>query len=175
METITGKNLKIGDLLKEQGYLSEEDLEKALDVQRSQKGKRLGEVLIEQGYITENQMLEVMALKMDCQVINISGITVDIEAVEKIPRQVAEKYCVLATEFIGNKLQVIVNDPLNFYGLEDVRQITGMELVIFLSEKAPLQKAIHYYYAEISAREAANKANESTGQSVEGDGDRRGR
>ena len=104
---------------------------------------------------------------MDCQVINISGITVDIEAVEKIPRQVAEKYCVLATEFIGNKLQVIVNDPLNFYGLEDVRQITGMELVIFLSEKAPLQKAIHYYYAEISAREAANKANESTGQSVE--------
>ena len=52
METITGKNLKIGDLLKEQGYLSEEDLEKALDVQRSQKGKRLGEVLIEQGYIT---------------------------------------------------------------------------------------------------------------------------
>lgn len=167
METITGKNLKIGDLLKEQGYLSEEDLEKALDVQRSQKGKRLGEVLIEQGYITENQMLEVMALKMDCQVINISGITVDIEAVEKIPRQVAEKYCVLATEFIGNKLQVIVNDPLNFYGLEDVRQITGMELVIFLSEKAPLQKAIHYYYAEISAREAANKANESTGQSVE--------
>lgn len=167
METITGKNLKIGDMLKEQGYLSEEQLQKALEVQQGEKGKRLGEVLIEQGYITENQMLQVMALKMDCQVIDIGGITVDIEAVERIPRQVAEKYCVLAMGANGNKLQLLVNDPLNFYGIEDVRQITGMELVIFLCEKAPLERAIHYYYAEISAREAANKANEATTQGVE--------
>ncbi|MCM1126296.1 MAG: Flp pilus assembly complex ATPase component TadA [Lachnospiraceae bacterium] len=162
MEAMTGKNLKIGDMLKEQGYLSDEDLQKALEVQKKEKGKRLGEVLIEQGYITESQMLEAMAVKMDCEVINVSSLTVDIEAVEKIPRQVAEKYCVLPVGMLGNSLQVIVNDPLNFYGLEDVRQITGMELTIFLSEKAPLLKAIHFYYAEVSAKEAANKANEAT-------------
>ncbi len=162
MEAMTGKNLKIGDMLKEQGYLSDEDLQKALDVQKKEKGKRLGEVLIEQGYITENQMLEAMAVKMDCQVVSVNSLTVDIEAVEKIPRQVAEKYCVLPVEMTGNNLQVVVNDPLNFYGLEDVRQITGMELTIFLSEKIPLLKAIHFYYAEISAKEAANKANEAT-------------
>ncbi|MDE7250612.1 MAG: type II secretion system protein GspE, partial [Lachnospiraceae bacterium] len=168
MEAMTGKNLKIGDMLKEQGYLSDEDLQKALEVQKKEKGKRLGEVLIEQGYITESQMLEAMAVKMDCQVINVSSLTVDIEAVEKIPRQVAEKYCVLPVGMLGNSLQVIVNDPLNFYGLEDVRQITGMELTIFLSEKAPLLKAIHFYYAEVSAKEAANKANEATeAQNVE--------
>ena len=149
-------------MLKEQGYLSDEDLQKALDVQKKEKGKRLGEVLIEQGYITENQMLEAMAVKMDCQVVSVNSLTVDIEAVEKIPRQVAEKYCVLPVEMTGNNLQVVVNDPLNFYGLEDVRQITGMELTIFLSEKIPLLKAIHFYYAEISAKEAANKANEAT-------------
>ncbi len=167
MEAMTGKNLKIGDMLKEQGYLSDEDLLKALEVQRREKGKRLGEVLIEQGYITENQMLQAMAVKMDCQVINLNSITVNIEAVEKIPRQVAEKYCVLGIDVTGNRLQVIVNDPLNFYGLEDVRQITGMELTIFLGEKKPLEKAIHFYYAEISAREAADKANESIAQNVE--------
>lgn len=167
MEAMTGKNLKIGDVLKEQGYLSEEELQKALELQKGQKGKRLGEVLIEQGYITENQMLQAMAAKMDCQVISVDGISVDVEAVERIPRQLAEKYCVLAVAAVGNRLQVVINDPLNFYGLEDVRQITGMELAIFLSEKAPLEKAIHFYYAEISAREAADKANRSLDQSVE--------
>lgn len=167
MEAMTGKNLKIGDVLKEQGYLSEEDLQKALAVQQRDKGKRLGEVLIEQGYITENQMLQAMAAKMDCQVINVSGISVDIRAVEKIPRQVAEKYCVLAIGINGNRLQIIVNDPLNFYGIEDVRQITGMELIIYLSERAPLEKAISFHYAEISAQEAANKANEAIVQHVE--------
>lgn len=167
MEAMTGKNLKIGDVLKEQGYLSEEELQKALELQKGQKGKRLGEVLIEQGYITENQMLQAMAAKMDCQVISVDGLSVDVEAVERIPRQLAEKYCVLAVAAVGNRLQVVINDPLNFYGLEDVRQITGMELAIFLSEKAPLEKAIHFYYAEISAREAADKANRSLDQSVE--------
>lgn len=167
MEAMTGKNLKIGDVLKEQGYLSEEELQKALELQKGKKGKRLGEVLIEQGYITENQMLQAMAAKMDCQVISVDGLSVDVEAVERIPRQLAEKYCVLAVAAVGNRLQVVINDPLNFYGLEDVRQITGMELAIFLSEKAPLEKAIHFYYAEISAREAADKANRSLDQSVE--------
>ena len=167
MEAMTGKNLKIGDVLKEQGYLSEEELQRALELQKGQKGKRLGEVLIEQGYITENQMLQAMAAKMDCQVISVDGLSVDVEAVERIPRQLAEKYCVLAVAAVGNRLQVVINDPLNFYGLEDVRQITGMELAIFLSEKAPLEKAIHFYYAEISAREAADKANRSLDQSVE--------
>ena len=57
MEAMPGKNLKIGDVLKEQGY------------------------------ITENQMLQAMAAKMDCQVVNIDNLSVDITAVGKIPKQ----------------------------------------------------------------------------------------
>ncbi len=167
MEAMTGKNLKIGDVLIEQGYLTQEALKDALEFQKSSSGKRLGEVLIEQGYITENQMLQAMAAKMDCQVINIDSITIDIDAVEKIPLQMAEKYIMLAVGTVNGKLQVVLNDPLNFYGLEDVRQITGQELVILLSEKASLEKAIRYYYSEISAKKAASKANETTKSVVE--------
>ncbi len=177
MEVMTGKTLKIGDVLIEQGYLTKEALEKALEAQKESGGKRLGEVLIEQGYITENQMLQAMAAKMDCQVVNIDALTIDIEAVDKIPKQVAEKYTMMAIGMLGGRLQVVVNDPLNFYGLEDVRQITGLELVILLCEKTPLKKAIRYYYSEISAKKAASKANETTRSVVEemevedGDGD----
>lgn len=167
METITGKNLKIGDVLIEQGYLTEKDLEKALLVQKSSDGKRLGEVLIEQGYITENQMLQAMAAKMDCQVVNIDNLSVDIVAVGRIPRQAAEKYGILAVGSEGGRLKVVVNDPLNFYGLEDVRQITGQELMIYLCEKASLVRAIRYYYTEISAKNAALKANENIQPDIE--------
>ena len=40
-----------------------------------------------------------------------------------------------------------------------MRQLTGKETLVRLSELTPLQKAIAYYYAEVGAREAANKAN----------------
>lgn len=35
-------------------------------------------------------MLQAMAAKMDCQVISVDGLSVDVEAVERIPRQLAE-------------------------------------------------------------------------------------
>ena len=167
METATIKNLKIGDVLKERGYLTQEQLLKALSIQKDSDGKRLGEVLIDEGYITEEQMLQAMAAKMDCQVISGSSMDASIDAVGKIPKSVAEKYCILAVGINGSRLEVAVNDPLNFYGLEDVRQITGMELIIFLCEKEPLKKAIQYYYAEIATVEAADRANETTAQAVE--------
>lgn len=167
METIIAKNLKIGDILKEQGYLSEEQLKKALEAQSRDKEKRLGEVLIEQGYITENQMLEAMAAKTNCELVHMSTVPISMDAVGRIPRQVAEKYCILATQVNGGKLQVVVNDPLNFYALEDVRQITGMELEILLCEKEPLRKAIHLNYAEITARDAADKANAAPVKKIE--------
>ena len=52
-----------------------------------------------------------------------------------------------------------VNDPLNYFALEEVRQQTGCQLEICLSEEEPLRKAVSYYFAEVSARQAASQAN----------------
>ena len=81
-------------------------------------------------------------------------------SVSKIPQQLAEKYGMLAIAMEENTLTVAMNDPLNFYGIEDIRQLTGMDLDIRLAEKAPLERAIAYYYSEVSAHRAATTANE---------------
>lgn len=47
------KNIPIGEVLKEYGYITEEQLQEALKAQKEQKGKRLGDLLIEMGFITE--------------------------------------------------------------------------------------------------------------------------
>ena len=81
--------------------------------------------------------------------------------VEKIPRQLAEKYEMLAVNEKDGLLNLVLNDPMNFYGIEDIRQITGMQLNISLSPRAELLRAIHYYYSEVGAKKAARVANES--------------
>ena len=58
-------------------------------------------------------------------------------------------------------LTIAANDPLNYYALEDIRQLTGLEPEIVLAELEPLRRAIRYYYAEVSARKAARTANDS--------------
>lgn len=54
----------------------------------------------------------------------------------------------------------MTNDPLNYFAFEEVRQLTGCQVVIRLSEMGPLQSAIRYYYAEVGAQQAAQNANE---------------
>lgn len=161
------KNIRIGDVLEQQGYVTREQLDQAVEYQKEHRDKRFGEILIELGYIRESQMLEALAARMEIDVLNISELSVDIQAVAKIPRQLAEKYHILAYEIKEHSLAVIVNDPLNLYALEDVRQLTGMQLEVHLSELAPLKRALEYFYAEVSAKQAANQANESMEQAEE--------
>ncbi len=153
------RKLRLGDTLIEMGYITQGQLGEALAYQKEHKGERIGAILITLGFVTERQMLGALAEKLNIQMIDISSRKVDIEAVGLIPEQLASKYVMLPIGFDNERLQLVVNDPLDLYGIEDIRQTTGRAIELFISEADPLKNAIHYYYAEITAKEAVSAAN----------------
>lgn len=161
MDTSQFKNVRIGDVLKEYGYVTDSQLEEAFAYQKENKGVRLGGALIALGSITERQMLDALATRLHLETVDVNRVKVDFDAVGKIPKQLAEKYGMLAVSEQAGNLTVIMNDPMNYYGIEDVRQVTGYNLDIKLCERQSLEQAITYYYSEVSAKSAANIANES--------------
>lgn len=152
-------NLRIGEVLMERGYITSDQMDKALAYQKEHRDKRVGQILIELGFVTESQVLEALAQRLGLDIVAIGSLTPDLTATALIPRELAERQNLLAVGFEGEQLVVVTNDPLNYFALEEVRQLTGKETLVRLSELTPLQKAIAYYYAEVGAREAANKAN----------------
>ena len=167
MEMRSNKNIRIGDVLQELGYINEEQINQAVVYQKENKGVRLGGALIALGFITERQMLEALGRRLNYEVVNISELSIDIRAVEMIPRVLAEKYNMMGYRVEDNAYYLLVDDPLNFYGIEDIRQIVGREIHISLCEKAPLENSIQYYYSEVSARKAAQKASATSTQTSE--------
>ncbi len=158
MEIRKNQNIRIGDVLQEFGYVNEEQIGKAIEYQKEHKGVRMGGALIALNYITEHQMLEALGRRLNYEVVSVQDLNVDIQAVERIPKALAEKYCMMGARSDGGTYTLAVNDPLNFYGIEDIHQVVGEELRIVLCEKAALENAIQYYYSEVSARKAAAKA-----------------
>ncbi len=152
-------NLRIGEVLMERGYITAEQMDKALAYQKEHRDKRVGQILIELGFVTESQVLEALAQRLGLSIVSVGALTPDLSATALIPRELAERQNLLAVGFDGDALVIVTNDPLNYFALEEVRQLTGKPTVVRLSELAPLQKAIAYYYAEVGAREAANVAN----------------
>jgi type IV pilus assembly protein PilB len=143
------------------GYITEDQLMQALAYQKEHKGEKIGSILISLGFITELQMIGAFAERLDLQVVDISQVRVDVKAVELVPEQLAEKYLMLPVAVENEHLVLVVNDPLNLYGIEDIRQTVGMDVDLYVAEAAPLKNAINYYYTEISAKTAVNVANES--------------
>lgn len=161
------RNVRLGDVLKEYGYITEEQLQQALDYQKGHKGVRVGAALIEMGFITEPQMLKALAARLQLELVDVSELQVEIGAVAKIPMDMAQRYKIMGVSVLDDVLSVLTNDPLNFYGMEDVRQVTGMNLKVLLCESQVLDNAIRYYYAEVTAHKAVSKANESRKEDLE--------
>lgn len=156
------KIIPIGEVLKEQGYINDDQLQQALDAQKSDRSKRLGQHLIDLGFVTEEQTLQALSVKLGEPFVYMNSVNVDIEAVSKIPESLANKYNIIATEIKGNNLSVVTSDPMNFYGFEDIRLVTGMDLSISLATSESVKSAITYYYSEVRARSAAEVANTET-------------
>ncbi len=155
------KNLPLGELLKNLGHITEYQLREVLEYQKIHTNMRIGAALIELGFLTEKQLIQTLAQQLEIKVAEVERMTIDIEAVQLIPIQLAEKYDILGVKLNGNQLTIVTSDPLNFYALEDIRQITEKTLDVQIGERAPLKRAIEYYYSEVTARRAMQTANKT--------------
>jgi type IV pilus assembly protein PilB len=149
-------NIRIGELLKEYGYLNDEQINRALDYQKANNVK-LGQAVIELGYVTEREVLEALSHRLHLTVVDLSTFNVAVSTVGKIPRSLAEKNTLIAVGESGGQIQVVINDPLNLFALDEIKQITGMPVVLLIGTKADIDKAISHYYSEVEAMSAVSK------------------
>ena len=152
-------NLRIGDILVEKGYVTPDQMNQALAWQKEHRDKRVGQILMELGFVSESQVLDALASRLHLNIVDVAQLSVDLQAVGKVSREVCEKNLILPVSIQGHNMEIVTNDPLNYFALEEVRQQTGCHLEISLSEEEPLRKAISYYFAEVNARKAATQAN----------------
>jgi len=155
-------NLKIGEVLLESGDITKQQLEQALELQKtSTKKKRLGEVLLEYKIVEEGKMLSALAKRLNLKYVTVNDQPIDLKAVGTVPRAVAHKYAILPIGLDGSVLRVLMNDPLDYYAIEDIKFLTGMQIEVAVCKKNEIIKAINESYSELETQKAAQGANET--------------
>lgn len=141
------KNIPIGQILIENGLLTEQQLQKALTAQKSSNGKMLGDIFIELGYVTEAQFAKALATRLKVPYVDLYITPISVEAVKRIPEAIAKKNNLIAIASNGQRLTVATNDPINFYIFEDIKVIAGMDIYPVLATKTAIKSAIEKYYS----------------------------
>ena len=154
--------IKLGDVLVQAGSITQEQLEYAIKVQaQDETRRRLGEILQDLGYITEIDMLKALSVRVGTPLVDMSRLSVDPEAIGLIPRAVAEENTILPYAFSDDKIEIVINDPLNFVGINKVRELTGLYPVVSIAERQKIENAIDIHYADYQARGFIIEANKN--------------
>lgn len=160
------KNLPIGQILRESGFITEEQLEQALAKQRG-SGKVLGDVLLEMNMVSETQLAQALAIRLKVPFVDLASIKVDSEAVQKIPEQTAKEKCVFAYMINHNRLMVATNDPINFYIFDELKVVVGMEIVPQISTKTQIMASIEKFYSSSAIDKTVNELEDDAGATAE--------
>lgn len=139
------KKRRLGEILTTAGEISQVQLEQALAEQKN-NGKRLGETLISLGFLTERKILKTLEKQLSIPYMFLSDIEIMPEAIATVPIFLAERYTLIPIKKDGTRLTIAMNDPTNFYAIDDVRMVSGCDISIVLSEQQDIINAINAFY-----------------------------
>ena len=147
------KNKRLGEMLIDLKLITEDDLTKALQLQKG-SGKRLGTVLIENGFITEGQLIEMLRMQLGIEFIDLTKVTFDPEVVNVLSKNLAKKHGIIPVRVEKDILYLAMEDPLNFMAVEATRIATRKRIVPMITTAAGINRAYHILYENEGAVKA---------------------
>jgi type IV pilus assembly protein PilB len=150
---------KLGDILVSWGVITAEQAEKAAQMAKG-SGKRLGEIVVEAGFAKEDQVAKALANQFGMEFIDLSaaGVAEKID-VKLIPDDLVKKHQILPMSKVGNRLQLVVHDPMDLELFDMLRFRLNVELEPRLASKSQIKK-----YLESAA--AGTNRKFTTGESL---------
>ncbi|MDE6127577.1 MAG: type II secretion system protein GspE, partial [Lachnospiraceae bacterium] len=124
------RKVRLGDALVKDGMISEEQLQKALELQKG-SGRKLGETLIDAGMVTEENIARVLSKQLGYESIDLQNISVSKDVLDLVTPSVLKKNRVLPIEYAPdnmNILRVAMADPLDLDAMDDISIITGCQV-----------------------------------------------
>ena len=145
---------RLGELLIANEYITQEQLNKALEIQKKVPGKKLAEVLVEQGFITQRTVYKMLERQLGVEFIDLSGVVIPKEMSRILPRSLARKYNVVPVSANAETLSLAMVDPLNFVATDAVRLACKRKVVPMLATAEAISRAITDLYGSESAEKA---------------------
>lgn len=135
-------SMKIGDLLVELGYLSQERLMAALNIQKNQKDKRLGQVIVENQFMTESGFMDALSVQLGFPFIDLSVEDVNPKVIENIPIKWCMANNFLPIKQVEEKILIAFADPFSKTDIQSARKQFGNNIIIGIAAPNMIEKKL---------------------------------
>ncbi|RKY03495.1 hypothetical protein DRP77_05995 [Candidatus Poribacteria bacterium] len=145
---------RLGDILLQEGLITERELGEALEEQR-RTGDRLGEILVKRGLITFQQLGKALEKQLGIPYVNLSEVEIHPQVARLIPEELARRYTCIPVKIENNWLYVAFSPPISLKTVEEIKLRTGLRIRPMIATRTEILKAINHYF---SVDQAAKQA-----------------
>ncbi len=139
---------RIGQVLVDMGFITDEQQELLVDEQHEHPGQLLGKVAIDMGLISEEQLVQALAEQLSLQTTSISEITIKKDVLGMVTAPMAQMYRIVPVEFDGDTLTVAMCDPQNLSVQDELRTFLGFNIRVVVTAESSMTSALERYYGE---------------------------
>jgi type IV pilus assembly protein PilB len=143
-------SVRLGEILLKESLITQDQLEKALEFQRSNGGK-LGSCLTKMGFITDDDITGVLSRQYGVPSINLKYYEIDPNVIKLIPQDTALRYQVIPLSRVGSVLTIAMTDPTNVFAMDDIKFMTGFNVEPVVASESAIAEAISRFYGGSSS------------------------
>ncbi len=161
-------SVRLGEILVKESLITQDQLQKALEFQRSNGGK-LGSCLTKMGFITDDDITGVLSRQYCVPSINLKYYEIDPTVIKLIPQDTATRYQVIPLSRVGSVLTIAMTDPTNVFAMDDIKFMTGFNVEPVVASESAIGEAIVRFYggAETNHEELSNLMKDLDDQELE--------
>ena len=139
------KKIRIGDLLIEQGLITQEQLNMALADQRT-SGRKLGRTLIELGMVEEKDIRNILSSQLNIPYVNLSHFKFNPDLVRLLPETLARRYRSIVLSKDSDGLVVGMADPTDIFAYDAISKHLNTKFKQAVISEAELIKMFDLVY-----------------------------
>ena len=137
--------VRIGELLLKEKRISAEQLQEALNYQKTNGGK-LGANLVKLGYVKDEEITALLSKQYGVPSIALNQFEIDPAVIKLVPAETARKYQIVPLSRAGATLTIAMTDPTNVFAMDDVKFMTGYNVEPVVASETAVLDSIDKYY-----------------------------
>ncbi|MEN3363787.1 MAG: hypothetical protein V7606_1061 [Burkholderiales bacterium] len=134
-------------MLNKRGVLNVQQVQDLMrSQQQHQRKEPMIKLIVERGWIAEKAIHDLLAKELMVQQVTLNEFTIDFAVAALVPASLCQRQLIMPLKVEGKRLTLAMADPLDAGLMDDLRFVTGLELVPVLASMASIQAKITEVY-----------------------------
>ena len=132
-------------MLNKRGMLNNQQVQELMRLQQSQKDPLIKQI-VARGWVSEKAIHDLIARELLIQQVSLDEFTIDPAIAALVPASLCQRQIILPLKVEGKRLMLAMADPLDAGLVDDLRFVTGLDIIPALAPIAAIQARIADIY-----------------------------